>query len=135
MKYVCILLILCITGCATIVSGPNQSIPVTTQPSQATITVNGMKYTTPCTLTLSRSLPTQYITIEKEGYEPITYTLTKTVNGWVWGNILFGGWIGLIVDFSTRNATAFTPESVNVSLVKKLEAKVMNKDLLVVDVK
>ena len=38
------------------------------------------------------------------------------MSGWVWGNILFGGIIGLIVDASTGAMYKLTPEQVEASL-------------------
>ena len=39
------------------------------------------------------------VTFRKEGHQDSTVPLKTTVNGWYWGNILFGGLIGMrIVD-------------------------------------
>ena len=51
-----------------------------------------------------------------DGYHPYELTLTKKSNGWVWGNIVFGGLIGLVVDASTGSLYKLSPEQVNADL-------------------
>ena len=51
-------------------------------------------------------------------------TLTRKTNGWVWGNIVFGGIIGLIIDASSGAMYKLTPEQVNAQLANGV---VMNK--------
>jgi hypothetical protein len=43
------------------------------------------------------------IRVEKEGYAPYTVNRDKVVAGWIFGNILLGGVIGLSVDLITHN--------------------------------
>jgi hypothetical protein len=52
------------------------------------------------------------IRIELDGYEPFEIALERGVNGWVWGNILFGGPIGLLVDLGTGAIRKLEPEQV-----------------------
>ena len=52
------------------------------------------------------------IKIQLAGYQPFEATLTKKVSGWVWGNIVFGGLIGLAVDAMTGGLYNLTPEQV-----------------------
>jgi hypothetical protein len=35
------------------------------------------------------------IKFDKEGYQPVTRQVGSKVEGWYWGNILFGGLIGM----------------------------------------
>jgi len=44
------------------------------------------------------------VTLKKEGYINKTISIKKTLSGWAWGNILFGGIIGLTIDGITGAA-------------------------------
>ena len=125
-KTVCFVVIVCflfpMASCATIISGRNQSLPIVSTPSGAIVTIGSQKQPTPATFILDRRMETYVVKIEKEGYEPIEITLKKGVNGWVWGNLLFGligGFIGLVIDMSNGSASKFTPNEIEVNLAKK----------------
>ena len=106
-----------LVSCATIVSGRSQNFPVITNPSGAIVTVGGVKQMSPATFFLDRRQEVYLVKITKEGYEPVEINIKKGLNGWVFGNILFGGIIGFIVDMSTGSATKFTPNEVEVNLI------------------
>jgi len=121
------LLILCVAlsasvfaGCATIISGSTQDISVTSVPSGATVTAEpgGMKATTPGVLVLNRKAGPYKVTFTLDGHDPYSVMLTTDMNGWVWGNLILGGIIGLVVDMSTGASIKLTPEEVNANLVK-----------------
>jgi hypothetical protein len=59
------------------------------------------------------------VTIELVGYEPYSATITKSVTGWVWGNILFGGIIGLAVDAISGGLYVLSPEQVQGTLMRQ----------------
>ena len=121
-------------NCATIVSGRSQNIPIISNPSGAIVTVGAQRQESPATFILDRRQEVYLVKIEKEGYEPVEVTLKKGINGWVFGNILFGGIIGLIIDISTGSASKFTPNEVEVNLIKKQLSlqRMEGKDVLVV---
>ena len=126
-----------IMGCATIISGRNQSLPVITIPSGAIVTINGMKQVSPATFILDRRMESYTIRVEKEGYESLEITLKKGLNGWVFGNILWGllgGVIGVVIDTSTGAINKFTPTEVEVNLVQQQVGmeQLKNKDILMV---
>jgi hypothetical protein len=50
------------------------------------------------------------------GYQPIDLTLTRSVSGWVWGNVAFGGLIGLAVDAIDGGMYKLSPEQLTASL-------------------
>ena len=106
-------LILCataITSCASIVSKSKYDVRISSTPDEATVQVldrKGMeifKGTTPAHVVLKCSsgyFQGAYYTIRytKPGYLPKEIAIGSTVNGWYFGNLLFGGLIGfLIVD-------------------------------------
>lgn len=104
-------------GCATIVHGTTQKIPVSSDPSGANLTVAGQttKHTTPCEVELSRKSD-HILKIEKDGCQPSTVEIRHVVSGAVAGNILAGGLIGWGVDASSGGQYRLVPETVNVTL-------------------
>lgn len=97
-------------SCATIMSGPNQEFTFRTEPTRATVRLNGMDIgKTPLTRNLDRSNSYE-VEITMPGYKPYYLRLEKGFNGWYIGNILFGGIVGLIVDPLTGAIYTLTPE-------------------------
>ena len=120
----CLFTVLCgslalsVMGCATIVNGSRQSIPITSQPAGATITVNGHNVgVTPEVLHLRRRRKA-VLTIALKGYKTKTITLTRHISGWFWGNILIGGAIGMVVDVGTGAIYTFRPSKIHVAMGK-----------------
>jgi hypothetical protein len=105
-------------GCATIVSGRTQRVSVSTFPADAKVTINGMEQKSPCVVMLDRSVPSYQIIIEKEGYQPYVYNLNRGINGWVFGNIILGGIIGIVIDCASGSVYAFSPDNISVNLSK-----------------
>lgn len=118
------------SGCASIVSGGPKTMPIMSQPDEATIEIIDMKNDnatilkakTPYTATLERSAgffsPAKYkVRISKDGYMPHETQIDAGVNGWYFGNIIFGGLIGiLIVDPATGAMYKIYEDNVNVKL-------------------
>ena len=105
------------TGCATIMHGAVQEIPVSSSPTGATVVVDdGLRFKTPTTLILSRKDPHK-LAILMEGHETNIVDLKPSVSGAMAGNILFGGLVGLTVDAGSGAAYTLTPEVVHVELV------------------
>lgn len=123
-----IALTLGINGCATIVSGSSQTLTFTSVPESATIEIKNRKgikiHTgqTPATVSLKKGAgyfkPESYqVTFNKAGYQSKTIEVTGTLSGWYFGNILFGGLIGiLIVDPATGAMFKLAPKDVNAVL-------------------
>jgi len=104
------------TGCATIVKGTTQTIPVSSDPLGADVKLDGLLYgQTPTTLEVKRKR-NHLIVIEKAGYQPKSVPITKNVGGAVWGNILAGGLIGWGVDATSGAQYNLTPEVITVKL-------------------
>ena len=92
------LLVLALTACATIMHGTEQGVGVSSQPTNAKVSVDNKPLgVTPVVATLARG-NTHVVRVEMDGYQPFEMTLIKSTSGWVWGNIVFGGLIGLAVD-------------------------------------
>ena len=90
------------SGCATIVTGSTQSVQIDSTPGNAVVKINNLEQgQTPVRVELSRSQKVATVQIELPGFEPENIELRRSVNGWVWGNILIGGLIGLVIDASS----------------------------------
>ena len=111
-------IILFLTGCATIMNGPRQSVALSSSPTGAQVTVNGVTLGLTPMVTALRRRDTHLIRISMEGYEPFELGLTRSVSGWVWGNILFGGFIGLGVDAVSGGLYKLSPEQVTAQLLR-----------------
>ncbi len=105
-----------LSGCATVIKGRTQTVPVSSDPTGAEIIVNNVSMgITPAELELRRK-DDHLITLEKDGYAPASVPVLKSVGGAVWGNILAGGLIGWGVDASTGAQYNLNPETVFVRL-------------------
>lgn len=125
---VCAAATLALTGCATIISGSTQAITIKSVPEAAKLSItnkSGEKVhtgETPATVTLKRGAgffqPQHYeITLEKDGYQTKTVSVSGTLNGWYIGNLIFGGPLGiLIIDPLTGAMYSLTPSEVNAGL-------------------
>ena len=104
MKAILTLAILChllMTSCASVMTGKTDLISVNSSPVGAAFTTNvGIKGVTPTKIEVPDNTDIEF-TFEKEGYAPATYTAPRKMSGWVWGNIVLGGVIGLVVDFAS----------------------------------
>ena len=110
VKLVAVLLVpvVCLTGCATIVGKDVFPLTINSNPDGANILIvdeKGKKMftgTTPSTVTLAAGesyfhAKTYTITFSKEGCADQYATVKATLSGWYFGNILFGGLIGLLI--------------------------------------
>lgn len=120
MKAKIISLILCAvlsgSGCATIMSGNQQTVPVTSNPPGATVTTgNGQTITTPGAVVLSTK-ETHMLVAEYPGRETQQRPLLKKLNKWVICDPLWDfGIISLPIDFISGSANELHPKSVHFS--------------------
>lgn len=117
-------LALTVSGCATIINSSHQSVPITSSPQGASVTIDSadQKYTTPAEVKMERKRD-HTLFFSKEGYEDLTFVIKHGVSGAVWGNLLAGGLIGWGVDATTGAQFKLMPETVNVTLAKKGDEK------------
>ena len=129
------------TGCASIVSKSAWPVTVTSNPSGAELSITDVDSnhevfhgTTPTTITLDSS-PSFFekakydVEVKLAGYNVGKGRITAKINGWYFGNIVFGGIIGLvIVDPATGAMYKLPPQyCVNMS---KLTASTSDKPTL-----
>ncbi len=117
------------TGCASIVSKSNWPVTFKSDPSGAKIVIsdeNGNEIhrgVTPATVTLPAdsgffSKAKYYIDIKEAGYQDSKGVLTAKINGWYFGNIIFGGLIGFVIVDPATGAMWKLPPLKTVSLAK-----------------
>lgn len=105
------------TGCASITKDANQPVKVETYSSDNQV-VMGAKCTaknergewkaeTPSAMSIRRSGDNLLISCEKEGYATGLATVISRANGGMFGNILFGGGIGAIIDHNKGTAYSY----------------------------
>jgi len=122
--YATLLVALCIAtsvlfaGCATIIRGAHQDLQITSDPSGATVTIQGQERgTTPLTLGLDRD-QTYRMEFSKDGYSSETLLVSSefTIGAPVVGNIFSWGLLGLVVDIAGGAAYKLSPEQVQAVL-------------------
>jgi hypothetical protein len=117
------------TGCASIVSDSNRPVTLTSQPTGADIVITNkagkeiFHGKTPTTITLETSegyfTPERYsVTYSYPGYNPQTIKLEVGVNGWYFGNFVFGGIIGMLIIDPATGAMWSVQKEADVSLQK-----------------
>ena len=108
-RSILILIIFSFSGCATIMHGSRQEMFLTCEPRIASVYVDGHYIgNTPMNTRLSRGKDHQ-LRIELQGYKPFETTLTRRLDGWVFGNILLGGIIGIAVDAANGSMYRLSP--------------------------
>jgi hypothetical protein len=126
-----------LSGCASIVSHSSWPVAFKSTPDQADFTITNFTITnkkgekihtgtTPATVTLTSGAgyfggETYNVTFGKNGYQDKTGTLDTGINGWSWGNFLFGGVIGLLIIDPATGAMWRLPESYHADLSEKVK--------------
>ena len=109
----CSLIMLISSGCCTIMSGSTQSIPVSSTPPGVKVTADtGTSIVTPGSIVLERK-KAHTLVAEYAGHETQQQQLKKKLNNWVWGNILIGGIIGLVIDMVSGSIDELHPKEVH----------------------
>lgn len=99
---------LSVSACASIVGGRYQKVQVETRAAEQSVRAdctlsNGesqVRVTTPGTATIHRSAHDLNVSCQKDGKQIAQQTYDASIRGMVWGNLVFGGLIGIVVDFS-----------------------------------
>ena len=99
--------VLTCSGCASIVSDNESTTYFATTPEKARCELKGQDFTrvveTPASVTLPAAAAPITVECSAENYRTMAETLDTSMDGWVLGNILFGGVIGAVID-SSRGA-------------------------------
>jgi len=118
------------SGCALLTHGRSQLVGIMSEPPSAKVTVDGQVFgSTPVYVKLERKYD-HTVEIELEGFLPYKGSLTRKVTGWVWGNIFFGGIIGLVVDHATGAIYRLEPWQLAATLSRDSESLRQSKDAI-----
>jgi hypothetical protein len=125
------------SGCASIIHGGNQIVDITSQPTGAMVTIDGKEYgRTPQAISLRRkgrlkgelAPKKEYaVKIAVEGYLPYEMKLKRELDAWFFGNLLFGGVIGMIIDAADGAMYKLTPNQI-IAQMGPATASTMTKD-------
>jgi uncharacterized protein YceK len=106
----------CLSGCATIISGSRQQVRFSSTPAAATIFIDEVEVgKTPFAIRLDRKKE-YHVMFKLDGFKTYETNLTKKFNAWYIGNLAFGGVIGLIIDPLTGAMYNLTPKEINAQL-------------------
>ena len=113
-KLMTVIALLSLVGCASITGTTNQNVSVQTKDSGGTALVGascelGNKkgkwfVTTPGSVGISRSNDDIQVSCTKDGYLPGKQGVVSDTKGMMFGNIIFGGGIGAIIDHNSGAA-------------------------------
>lgn len=94
------------TGCATVVHGGwNQRVPVSAPAgSEITVSPGGQVFTAPAIIPLRRNR-THTLTVGAE-----SITISPRLSGWMLGNIIVGGLVGIVIDAIGGGGWTLAPE-------------------------
>jgi len=109
-------------GCASIVKGTTQAIPVSSDPVGADVKIDGNKVgQTPMKIDAKRKYD-HLVTIERVGYQVESIAVTRNIGGAVYGNIIAGGLVGWGVDAISGAQYNLSPAIIDVKLKETVAA-------------
>ena len=114
-----------VQGCATLLNGPYQTIPLSSEPPGAETLVDGQRFETPVNVRLHRSR-THTVTFVKAGYERADVTLMQEETSLLGLNLFFYILlpplivVGPLIDYLSGSAYELTPAAVSVRLNEQL---------------
>lgn len=134
-----------LNGCASIVGKGMYPVTINSHPDEATILIkdeNGKqmyKGKTPTTVTLSPGEayfhPKKYtIVFSKDGYEEQTTEIRADISGWYFGNILFGGLIGLLIVDPLTGKMWKLPTETTITLAEQVSSSNIERNLKIVTI-
>jgi|GEM_PF-602758 len=116
------------TGCASIISGGNQSIYFDSIPQDAEVTIraiqseNSWEGTTPFTAELKRKHEYR-VTVKLDGYETTHVRINRDVNNWVVGNLILGIMPWVVIDYATGAMFELKPDEILITLEEPNSSK------------
>jgi hypothetical protein len=109
-------IVLC--GCATLFTGTRDNVSFSSDPSGASIIIEGIEYgKTPATISVKRpGIGDKQVTLKLEGYEPQTFILQKEFNAVAILNL--GDAVGWLIDLATGSLEKYSQLDYNFKLKK-----------------
>lgn len=121
LKAFCILPLVMLSACATLVNGSSQNVTVSTNPTGASCTLDrvgarvGAIPATPGSVRLDKSKNDLSVTCAKDGYQTATTVHAPSFGGATFGNLIAGGVIGVVVD-AASGANYSYPDDIRLDL-------------------
>ncbi|MBD8613808.1 peptidase associated/transthyretin-like domain-containing protein [Pseudomonas rhizosphaerae] len=127
VRIAAVFVMLVLQGCASILGDSRYPVSVSSAPPGASFEIadkNGQivhSGHTPSTVTLKSgkgyfSGQTYTLRFKKDGYPDRSVTLDSSVSGWYWGNIVFGGLIGMLIVDPATGAMYKLPDFVSADM-------------------
>ncbi|CAA9889623.1 conserved exported hypothetical protein [Candidatus Methylobacter favarea] len=121
------------SGCASIVSQSNWPVAIKSTPEASAFTITNQKGekihtgTTPATVNLPSGAgffdgETYTLHFTKDGFQEKTATLDTRLNGWYFGNLIFGGIIGILIIDPATGAMFKLPETFSADLTAQFSS-------------
>ncbi len=126
-------LVLSASGCATLTKGGSQTVTVDTDPSGATCALTrdakplAVVNPTPGSVPVEKAKGTIAIACTKQGYLEAAGNLASEFQAMTFGNILFGGIVGIVVD-AASGAMHEYPAAVTITLIPDAFATTAARD-------
>lgn len=120
-------------GCATLTKGSSQNITVTTDPIGAICTLTregeviGIVNPTPGTLNVSKSHTDLVVRCVKDDYVDAVGNVGSKFQAMTFGNILFGGLVGVVVDAASGASAEYEP-TITIRLVPAVFTSAEERD-------
>ena len=118
-------------ACASVVSDDKSTTYIETDPENARCELHGQDFkrviNTPNSISLPAEAAPITIACKAPGYATTTETLDTKIDGWIFGNILLGGGIGILIDLA-RGAGQKYPPRVTVILQPETFATISARD-------
>jgi hypothetical protein len=88
-------------SCATLFAPGPDKVRFTSEPAGASVTIDGQLVgSTPLDVEVPRKAI--FVSFAKDGFRDATFQIPRSINGWIFMNIL-GGLVPIMVDFATHN--------------------------------
>ncbi len=101
------------SACAAIVSDNESTTYIETDPESARCELHGQDFkrivNTPNSIQLPADAAPITVACRAEGYKTTTQPLDTEIDGWIFGNILLGGIVGIIIDAATDSGEIYPP--------------------------
>jgi hypothetical protein len=106
---------LAVSGCATLVTGNSQTLTLDTQPVGAAcifkrdgVTIGAVN-PTPGSVSVDKSYKDIDVVCSKEGYRDAAGRVGSSFQPMTFGNVLFGGLVGIVIDAASGAVTQYEP--------------------------
>jgi hypothetical protein len=122
MRKIALLGCLQLAACATVMNRGPVIVPIESEPPGATVTyISANVGITPCSVAMGNHC--SQVTLSMPGYQDQVVEVGRGTNGWVLGNLLLGGVVGMAVDSASGASGVICSKPVVVALTPLDEPK------------